>query len=189
MKLLGIAGTDGSGKDTVAELLVDKHGWLYISVTDFLREEAKRRGLSLQRNVLRGISSEWRRKYGKGVLVDMAVKAFESQSDKPNGLVIASLRHPGEADSVHELGGRVIWLDANPKNRYQRILSRNRGTEDQVTFEQFLAEESAQMRHGGDDATLNLMAVKTKADIFINNDSNNLEDFKRSIGEALAGLI
>lgn len=190
MKLIGIGGSNGSGKDSLGEFLAAEHGWLFVSVTDILRDGLRQRNLPIERENLRGLSAEWRRQYGHGILIDMAFKIYEQDQAKYKGLVVASLRNPGEADEVHKLGGRVVWLDADPKLRYQRIYSRQRSTEDQKTFEQFLAEERAEMdHHGGDDTTLNMAGVKTKADIFIKNDSNNLEGFKRSIGEALSGLI
>jgi cytidylate kinase len=185
MKILGISGTDGSGKDSLAEMLVERHGWQYISVTDILREEAKKRGMSLQRSILREISAEWRREKGLWVLVDKALEVYKKNQRKYKGLVMASLRNPGEADRLHELGGQLIWVDADPEIRYNRITSRKRGTEDEVTFEEFLAEEKAQSRHSGDEATLNLSAVKAKADIHLENNGNSIEAFKKEAEQAL----
>jgi cytidylate kinase len=82
MKILGISGTDGSGKDSLAEMLVERHGWQYISVTDILREEAKKRGMSLQRSILREISAEWRREKGLWVLVDKALEVYKKNQRK-----------------------------------------------------------------------------------------------------------
>jgi len=191
MKIIGIGGTDASGKDTLGNLLADDYGYFFISVTDILRDEARRRNRPLGRQILREISAEWRRKYGLGVLVDKAMVAYEreARTKRFGGLALASLRNPGEADRVHELGGKVVWTDADPKLRYQRVLKRQRGTEDKVTFDQFIAEEQAQFEHQGDEATLSLNGVKARADIFISNHSNSLEDFKRTIGEALGGLL
>jgi hypothetical protein len=100
--------------------------------------------------------------------------------------VISSLRNPGEADELHRLGGRMVWIDADPKVRYQRVESRLRGPEDHKSYERFLQEEQVEMHHhGNDDTALNMSAVKTKADIFITNDSNDLEEFKLAIKDAL----
>lgn len=187
MKLIGIGGTDGSGKDTVGALFAKQKGWLFVSVTDMLRQEAKRRGLPLERRILRQISSEWRQQRGLGVLIDKALAEFEKESKKRelDGLAVVSLRNFGEADRVHELGGQVVWVDADPKIRYQRVTNRNRGSEDHVTFEQFMAEEAAQMHHSGDETTLNLAGVKERADIFIINDGNDIKVFKAEAIKAL----
>ena len=178
--MLGLGGTNGSGKDTVGQILADKHGFLFISVTDLLRAEAARRNQPIERRVTREISSEWRRELGLGVLVDKAVAEFEIVKDRYKGVVIASLRNPGEADRIHEMGGTVIWVDAEPKMRYDRIqknkATRGRIEEDDISFEQFLAEEEDEMHTplGGDAANLNSAGVKALADIYINNDSSDL---------------
>jgi dephospho-CoA kinase len=185
VRLIGIAGTDGSGKDSLGEMLRDEHGWNFISVTDILRDEATKRGTRLGRDTLRIISAEWRRAHGLGVLID---KAVESNGHK-KPLVVASLRNPGEADRVHELDGLVVWVDADPKVRFDRIKNRNRGSEDHVTFDQFLAEEQAQSQHLGDEATLSLSGVKAKADISLENNGNNIESFKTQVRKALADYV
>ncbi len=186
MKIIGIAGTDGSGKDSLGEVLAERHGWLFVSVTDILRDEANKRGIRLGRDTLRQISAEWRRENGLGVLIDKAVESCEGQHKTYEGLVIGSLRNPGENDRVHELGGKVVWVDAKPEIRFMRIKNRNRGSEDHVSFEEFLAEEKAQSQHSEDEATLSLSAVKAKSDIFLTNNGDNLEKFKKEVEQTLA---
>ena len=183
VKIIGISGTNGSGKDTVGQILASE-GWLFISGSDILREELRRRGLPIERENLRMVGNEWRREYGLGVLIDKAVEEYR-KSGNHVGLAIASLRNPGEADRVHELGGKVVWVDADPKIRYQRIYSRGRSTEDSKTYEQFLAEEQAEMHHDGDAATLSMAGVKAKADIFIDNNSSDIESFKNEVGKTV----
>lgn len=189
VRIIGIGGTDGSGKDSIGQMLAQRHGWLFVSVTDILREEAKKRGIPLQRNTLRVISAEWRGQYGLGVLVDKALEIYKKSSQKYSGLVLASLRNPGEADRVHELGGKVVWTDADPKVRYDRIMTRKRGTEDEVTFEEFLAEEKAQSHNAGDKNALSLNGVKAKADIFLENNGNDIEAFKNTVEKALVNIL
>lgn len=189
MKIIGIAGTNGAGKDTVGHMLADKHGYLFVSVTDILRREAERRGLEVNRENLRSISAEWRRESGLGVLVDKAVAELKA-SGNDVGVVIASLRNPGEADRVHALDGIVVWVDADPRIRYDRVQKaleqRGREAEDRKTFEQFQAEEAAEMHQSGDSATLDLSAVKGRADITaINNDKPQdefLKDVEKTLG-------
>lgn len=188
MKIIGIAGTNGSGKDSLGQILADDYGWLFISVTDILRDGLRGQNLPISRENLRTLSAQWRRESGLGVLVDKAVDIYKKDPEKYKGLVLASLRNPGENDRVHELGGKVVWVDADPKIRYERIQananSRSRAGEDNQTYDQFLAEEAAEMKHSGDEATLSMAGVKAKADIFLQNNSN-LEDFKQKIDEAL----
>jgi cytidylate kinase len=193
IKIIGISGTNGSGKDAMGHVLALKHNFLFISVTDLLREEAKRRGIAVERENLRMISAEWRRKYGYGVLVDQAYNSFKQLEDKYSGVAISSLRNPHEADRVHELGGIVVWVDANIETRYGRIqrnmADRGRSEEDSKSFEQFVIEEEMEMRTlpGGDDASLNMGEVKARSDMVINNEGTNLEEFETFVDQQLFG--
>ena len=195
MKIIGICGTNGSGKDTIGHMLAERHGWLFVSVTELLRDEARKRGLPVEREVLRTISAEWRRKGGLGVLVDKAVELFKAQGDKYEGLVMASLRNPGEVDRLHELKGTMVWTDADPRVRYDRIQAhagvRGRAGEDAKTFEQFISEEEVEMTRSGDMATLDMSAVKDRSDIFLHNNDNDIEAFKDYVEQDLSytGLI
>jgi cytidylate kinase len=184
VKIIGISGTNGSGKDTLGQFLAKKHNYLFVSVTELLRNEARKRGLPIERPSLWTISAEWRRRQGLGVLIDKAVEQFNATEDKFDGLAISSLRNPGEADRVHELGGKVIWLDAEPKVRYERTEARARSPEDHKTFEQFQQIQQAEMNQPGDKATLSLSGVKAKADIFLQNNDDQ-ESFSKAAEKAL----
>lgn len=185
MQIIGISGSNGSGKDSLGQMLAEKYGYMFVSVTDILREALKEKEVPIERENLRNLSAEWRRAHGAGVLIDKALEKFKSSSEQYGGLAIASLRHPAEADRVHDLGGKVVWLDADPTVRYKRINSRLRSSEDRKTFEHFLAEEQAEMQHEGDKATLNMSGVKERADIFIENNSNDMETFSNAARRAL----
>jgi len=192
MKIIGIGGTNGSGKDTVGQTLAERHNWLFVSISDILRDELNHRGQPIERKNLRHLSAEWRRELGLGALIDKALEAFRRQEELHNlgGLAIASLRNYGEADRVHELGGKVIWVDADPEVRYKRISARVRSDEDRKTYEEFLKDEQAEMQHfEGDKATLNLQGVKERADIVIENSGSDIEAFKDEAEKALKSVL
>lgn len=188
MEIIGLSGTNGSGKDTVARLLAEKFGWLFADATTMLGDELTKRGLSHERVNKAALSAEWRRELGMAAIVDKGLELYKAGDYK--GLVVGSLRHPGEADRVHELGGIVVWVDADPKIRYDRITSNNRGrVEDNKTLEEFLAEEAREMTPVGDEATLNMAAVKLRADITIQNNGDDIEAFKAQVEQALSEQI
>jgi len=192
MNIIGLSGTNGSGKDTVMNLLSEKYGFFSASATEMLVSELNNRGWALDRKHKAMLSSEWRRQHGMGVVVDKAIELFEQQpKGKYKGLVVGSLRHPGEADSIHKFGGQLIWVDADPKVRYSRIqanLQERIGThaEHGLSFKEFQAEESREMNRQTDDkTTLDMSAVKEKSDIFLQNDSNSAEAFKTEVQKIL----
>lgn len=186
IQIIGIGGTNGSGKDTLGEILAEKHGYKFISLTEMLRAECRERGLPVERENLRMISAEWRKKGGLGAPIDKVVAAYEALPETYTGLVTASLRNPGEADRVHELGGIVVWTDADPKIRYERVVGADRGRddEDNKTFEQFLQEEHDEMypKPGASATSLATIEVKKRADITILNDTTR-EAFEAKVAE------
>ena len=188
MNLIGLGGTNGAGKDTVAEMLVERRGWLFVSLSDLLRIEARNRGLEPNRQSLSTISTEWRRSGGLGVLVEKALEHFEPVADQHEGLVVSSLRHPAEAEQIHAHGGRVVWVDAEPRIRYGRITSRARHDEGTHSFERFVAEEQAEMaHHEGDAATLNTGDVKKIADLILMNNGDDIPAFYDHAEQQLFG--
>lgn len=191
LQIIGIGGTNGGGKDTVAGLLEEEHGFLFISVPDMLRDECRARGLTIERKNLRMISAEWRRESGTGVGIDKAIEVYHATGVVYDGLAIASLRNPGESTRVHELGGQVWWVDADPELRYARITSADRGrsAEDDKTYEQFMEEESDEMHppEGADEATLHGAAVREAADITIVNEGS-LAELKQAVTERLSAI-
>jgi dephospho-CoA kinase len=180
MKIIGLAGTNGSGKDMLGQVLADDYGYIFISVSDILRAEAAKRGLPSNRETLRTISAEWRRKNGLGVLIDMAIEKLKSSSDIYNGLVVSAMRNRGEAEHLKAVGGTLIWIDADPRVRYERVTSRARDAESKMTFEEFMIAERQEMEQSGDEATLGGAKVKELADIYLEN-SGSIDDFKNLI--------
>lgn len=182
MKIIGLAGTNGSGKDTVAEFLRDEYGYYVISATDMLKEELKKLSWPMDRTHKRKLGNQWRREQGLGVIVQRAVD--EAKAAGRDKLVVGSLRNAGEADLVHELDGKVIWVDADPLLRYQRISSGNRNrVEDDKTYREFIRDEQAEMNEQGDSATLNMGQVKTKSDIFIENNYSDVVTLKTELSK------
>ena len=189
MKIFGVAGTNGAGKDSVGEMLVEKHSFMVVSVSDLLREEARKRNLPIEREVLRSISAEWRRDFGLGVLVDRAVEQYKKSPHRYKGLVAIPMRNVGEAKRIHELGGTLVWVDASPEVRYRRIFNRQRSAEDDKTYEEFLAEEQEEMTQSGDESTLNMFGVKAICDVSLVNNDSNIDAFKDQTDEILKKYI
>ncbi len=180
LKVIGLSGTNGSGKDTIGELLAEHQNYWFFSLTELLRDECKKRNLPVMRQNLRQISAEWRRESGLATLIDRAIIKFKEAGgfDKYAGVVMSSLRNPYEADRIHDLGGTVIWVDADPHVRYERIqknaAQRGRSGEDNISFEEFLQHEAEEMHAApdADEAALSIAAVKERAGILIDNNSN-----------------
>lgn len=188
-QIIGVSGTNGSGKDTLMLLLSSKYEYLFVSATDLLTAELECRGESTDRAHKAALSAEWRREFGMGVIVQKAYETWEQQASTYKGVVIGSLRHPGEADAIHELGGTMVWIDADQRVRYERIQAnaeaRGRAAEDAISFDEFVAQEAREMQPTGDAATLNMSAVKERCDIFLDNGGDDIRIFEVTAEKAL----
>lgn len=192
MKIIGLSGTNGSGKDTIAHLLGRKYHFYVASATDMLRDELEKRDLPTDRLHKSELSAEWRRQFGMGAIVNKAYEYYKAHESEYEGMIVGSLRHPGEGDRIHELGGTMLWVDADPKVRYTRIQNnahlRGRHSEDKVSFEEFLADEEREMKPSGDEATLHGAAVRDQADVVLVNSGNDIPKFEEQ-AERLLGFI
>lgn len=190
MLIIGLSGTNGSGKDTVAEMLVERHGFFSATATEMLADELRKREWPIDRKHKAKLSTEWRTLEGMGAVVDHGLARLEETGDESyKGFVVSSLRHPGEADRIHELGGKVLWVDADPSIRYERVINSLRGadkaSEDRKTYEEFTKEQEAEMHRSDDPASLGISEVKDRADIFLENNSDDIEAFKNAAEKAL----
>ena len=181
-EIVGVAGTNASGKDTLGALRATLQNAKFVSLSDILRHELDLQGLPHERENLRSLGNKWRSEGGAGVLVDKSVALYneEKATMRYGGLTLTSIRHPKEAEAIQARGGVVIWIDADLKVRYDRIQKRNLGRpEDQKTFEQFVAEENIEMQSTpGNEASPNMSAVRDIADVKVINDYDTLEEYE-----------
>lgn len=178
-EIIGISGTNGAGKDTLAALRYEKEGAEHVSLSDILRRELTIRGVSLERENLMDLSRQWRDESGDyGILAARTIQRYlgeKAVKSTINGLSIVSVRHPDEARRIKEAGGKVFWVDADPKLRYERIQlgARNR-IDDRKSFEEFVDEERRELAPvNSDPASVNLGEVSRIADVKI---ENNFDD-------------
>ncbi len=102
--IIGLAGTQAGGKDTLAERMVVDHGFTHVSTGDMVREVAMKNRGSIERPVLHEIATEYRREHGGGVFVTRAL-------EKLRPLVITGLRTVGEARTLKDAAGLLVWTD------------------------------------------------------------------------------
>lgn len=180
-EIIGIAGTNGAGKDTLGNLRLARLNARKVGLSDILRVEADKRGLSHERANLSAISTEMGIKLGAGALLTMTLLNFqETRRDDETGLSIVSVRRPAEAKVIQEAGGALVWIDADREVRYQRILEASRGrVDDMVSFGEFSEQEDREM-HPKDTnpSTLNMAGVRDMSDFHVVNEFGSESEFE-----------
>ena len=169
--IIGLTGGYGSGKDSVADYLVNEKGLEKISLSDFLRRECTEEGIELTRENLIDKGNELRSKFGPWVLGKMARDSMDPSKD----YVVVSIRNPYEVKELKkEKGFIMLYVTAPDELRYRRVNSRKRAGERYSSIEEFLEMESREMESSDADAQ-NLSGVADMANIVLDNRYHNLE--------------
>src|SRR3989344_3666535 len=182
--IIGITGTLGAGKGTVAKYLVERHNFMYLSVRNFLAAEVLRKGLIVNRDTITATANDLRAKHGPGWIVEQILdKALgQTKALRQRDVVIESIRSVGEAQMLRSKGATLWAVDADVYMRHKRIVGRASET-DAVSFEKFVEDEKREWDNA-DPSKQNLKAVIAMADVGFQNDGTSEELFAR-VEEAL----
>jgi dCMP deaminase len=161
--IIGLSGTNSSGKDTVAEYLQGA-GFTVVSLSDILRDEMRKRGIEINRENMIETGNLLEEEWGAGSLAKIAIKEYGNKRK----LVISSIRKPAEIDFLKKNPDfKFIFVDAPIEMRYERILKRKREGEEKITLEEFKRQEEIEM---SGQSSQNLGYCKEKADLILIND-------------------
>ncbi len=183
MIVIGITGTNGSGKGTVVDYLVDKKGFTHYAARDFLTRLLRERGVTVDRPAMRTIANELRALHEPAYVVkELYAQAIK---DKCERVVIESVRNIGEAEFLKSIGALLIAVDADQMLRYTRVQARRSST-DQVDFLTFIEHEEREMRSIGLH-DMNVRGVMQLADVTITNDGS-LKELHQETDAALRAI-
>jgi dephospho-CoA kinase len=147
---IGVTGLPGAGKGAFIDLLRPMLAeraiqTRYYSLSDVLRAEAGRRGLSITRHVLRDIANDLRQREGSGVLSLMVLRkirdelAAQTAESEQTAIIIDSIRNPEEVTALRQqLGERfsLVGIEAPLEILVERIARRARYDEPDEFVEQ-----------------------------------------------------
>lgn len=139
LRFIGVTGLPGAGKGAFIDLLKPRLGargietWCY-SLSDVLRGEARSRGLTVERPVLRRIANELRREQGSGVLSLMVVRQVrrelaEVAPGTPLVVIVDAIRNPEEVSALRQALGEkfvLVAVEAPLELLVERIAARAR---------------------------------------------------------------
>lgn len=136
--IIGIAGEIASGKDTVSRYYQKKHGASMYRFSDILRDILKRLHLEENRKNLAAASLMLRETFGEDIFARSI--AEEIEKDGSDLIVIDGVRRSSDVKSIQGLlGFMLLYINADPKRRHERMNNRNQNADDMSkTFEEFL---------------------------------------------------
>ncbi len=185
MKVIGVIGKNGSGKDEVLKHLKDKYNVPFLSTGDMVREIAAREGRTPDRTTLQEISDSYFREYGQGCFVKMVAEKIREKGWPVAG--ISGVRSPHDVGLMREiLGPSFVLIEVfvtDPRVRFERM--RKRGAErDTDSYQDFLEQDR------GEEQLFHVEEAARLADYALSNDGG-LEDLQWAIEDLIArkGLL
>jgi len=182
--ILGITGHYASGKDTVGALLQDK-GFHHISLSDFIREEAKKSNIKDTRENLINLGNEMRAKQGNSILARLALQRMEQDKN----YVITSVRNPTEVEALRMRKDFVLIRVGVPiEVRFERLKRRKKiNSEDNALKTVDDLRESEQSEMSSDPTKQQLHKVRELADMTLDN-SKGFSELKENVDKLLRSL-
>ncbi len=175
MKVIGVIGKNGSGKDEVLWCFRDKYGVPFLSTGDIVRGIAANAGKEPTRPNLQAISDRYFKERGEGCFVRMVVDKIRENGWKIAG--ISGVRSPKDVAILRkELGRNFVLIYVyvtDPHVRFERMLKRGEGR-DAKAYDQFLQQDKAEEKLFG------IEKAAAKADYSLSNDGS-LGDLRNAI--------
>lgn len=142
--ILGFVGDLASGKGTICKYLKEKYGVDSYRFSTMLRDILDRIYVEKNRENLQDLSTFLRGRYGQDIMSKVIVQ--DVLNDKNNIVAVEGIRRPTDITYLQELPGfNLIYITADPKIRWQRMVLRKENADDAgKTFEQFLKDEQAE---------------------------------------------
>lgn len=178
--ILGLAGEIAGGKGTAAKYICEKYSGSAHRFSTALRDVARRMHLEENRENLQKISTIFRENFFDDILSSVIAKDVED--DTHEIIAIDGVRRIADISYLQKIPGfKLVYIDADMKKRYERIILRGENSDDnQKTFEDFKKDHER-------EAERQIKNLKTEADFVINN-NGSFEELYGQIDETINKL-
>lgn len=184
-KIIAVVGPLASGKGALTNLLKDK-GYIYLSLSDVVRDKATAWGLVHSRENLQNVGDELRKKFGSSILAELVTQEITKNPDKK--FVIDGVRNPAELSYIkNNFDVFIIGVTASAEKRFALMRERHREG-DPKTFDEFKKSEERDRGVGQADYGQQVEKCLAMADIIIDN-NGNFEDFKTNLSYFLDRIL
>ena len=177
--IIGLTGTLSSGKGIIAEFL-KKNGFVYLSLSDELREIMKEKKIELTRENLQNAGNQLREEQGVGVLGKLVREKIENQ--EYTKAIVDGIRNPAEIIELRKIKNFfLVSVDASVEVRFKRILERNRES-DPTILDDFLKVDARDKGEGEFETGQGVRKCMMQADFVLINDGT-FEEIHKKIQE------
>lgn len=141
-KIIGLVGETGSGKDSFCDYIKKN----YKNVFCFRFSDPLTEVLKIFFNEVKKEDQQWlgvvlRQRFGNNVLGEAIKKKI--QNIEKGIIILNGIRALEEAQMIKNLGGKIIYITADSKLRWQRIRKRGEKKDDLISYKKFLKLEKA----------------------------------------------
>lgn len=136
-KIIGLAGEIGAGKDTFCSYVKENYGNVFVfRFSDALTEALKVFFDEVKREDQQWLGAALKERFGGDILVRALIK--KANSIKEGIVILNGVRAEMEEKAVKEAGGKIIYVTAGQKARWERVKIRKEKADDDVPFEKFV---------------------------------------------------
>ncbi|WP_461866276.1 AAA family ATPase [Thermococcus sp.] len=187
--IIGVVGKIAAGKTTIAKFL-EEFGFCRISCSDplidllthkieeysWVPELPEKSKPSRERLIEYG--KYLKDRYGEDILIRLTLDKKRHCRD----VVIDGVRSNGEIEAIKKRGGLIIYVDAKPELRYERLLKRKASKDREIkSFEDFIAMDNTEER------LYQTSTLKNLANIIIEN-NGTLDELRKAVEKIIAEL-
>lgn len=170
--ILGIAGEMGSGKGTIAKHIVEEHKGSSHRFSTILRDILNRAYLEQSRDNMQTLSTILRKNFGEDLLAKSIY--HDTKNDESDVVVVDGVRRMADILYLGEVPHfKLIYVDTDIKNRYERIVKRGENADDaKKSFSEF--EQANQ-----DESESQIRDLKNYANYVVDNNGTYVDLYKQ----------
>lgn len=179
--IIGLVGENAAGKGTVSAYIAEKYDVEWLKFSTPLRNILNRLHKEVSRENLNELATNLRKTFGENFLIKTLIT--DIKKSKKNIVILDGIRKISEYNDLKKINGfKLIFIKADQKIRYKRLLERNEKTCDtKKTWEEFKNDDK---RSADKDSA----SVGKNADYIIDN-SDLISDLRKQIDEILTNII
>jgi len=175
--VIGLTGEMGAGKDTFCQYVqkISNQPVFCFKFSDSLSEVLRIFFNDVFREDQQWLAINLRERFGRDILAKAMKKKIDNISE---GLIILNgIRYTEELDMTKGVGGKIIYITADSKTRWQRVQTRGEKKDDNAPYEKFLELDKSATE-------ILIPEIGKKADYRIDN-NGSLDDFYKQMDNVL----